>query len=165
MTMTMEKDCLFNKYGFCKFRETCHKIHYTEICDDESCETSSCPKRHPRKYKYFETYNRCKFGRFCFFSHKKTDVTSLNEVEELKVKIASLENHVDKLEDTIKLGNAQIKNLEEKNKHLENQIESAIDSMKEVFKVAVKKAIENVTDMILKQQVQLRGSRKKILTI
>ena len=92
-------------------------------------------------------------------------MTSLNEVEELKVKIASLENHVDKLEDTIKLGNAQIKNLEEKNKHLENQIESAIDSMKEVFKVAVKKAIENVTDMILKQQVQLRGSRKKILTI
>ena len=115
--MAMENVCLFNKYGFCKFRETCRKIHYREICIEDSCETSSCTKRHPRKCKYFEIYKRCKFGTFCLFSHETNDVTNLDDVKELKDQIDALQNHVDKLENEINLCNAQIKNLEEKNKH------------------------------------------------
>ena len=161
MTMTMEKVCLFNMYGFCKFRETCHKTHFKEICEDESCETSNCFKRHPVKCKYFEIYNRCKFGSFCLFSHKTTDVKSLDEVEELKVRNATLEKHVDKLENEIKVCNARLENLEEKIRHLENKVESVSETMRVVCEVTIKKAIENVTDMIFKQQDTTERKQKE----
>ena len=28
----MEEPCMYSKYGFCKFREKCRRMHYNEVC-------------------------------------------------------------------------------------------------------------------------------------
>ena len=69
LEMALESLCLYNKFGHCKFSETCRKLHNKEICRNKTCEIQHCLKRHPRPCKYFQEYKRCKFGEFCSFSH------------------------------------------------------------------------------------------------
>ena len=151
--MTMENVCLFNKYGFCKFRENCRKIHYEETCNIESCETNSCAKRHPTKCRYFNLYNRCKFGTFCLFSHEAADLkTNYNEDEENRVKIATLEARIVKLENETNLSNDKIRNLEDRNEVLESKLVSALENMKTICEAIVKKATDTVVEIFSKQQ-------------
>ena len=89
--MSLETLCLYNKYGYCKFSETCRKFHIKEICENQHCETKSCLKRHPRPCGYYQEYKRCKFGSFCSFSHK-SEVNVPNELEELRNRFDTLEN-------------------------------------------------------------------------
>ena len=82
----MENVCLFFKYGFCKYRETCRQVHYEEICDIVHCESLNCAKRHPKDCRYFSKFKRCKFGSFCLFSHEHTDVLNQTKDKDLEVK-------------------------------------------------------------------------------
>ena len=117
--MTMGTVCLFHKFGFCKFRETCRKIHYEETCEVENCESESCAKRHPRTCKYFNIHQRCKFGTFCFFAQRSVLALNNNEDKEMKTKIATLEDEARKLKDEIKSINNKFKKVEDENRNLE----------------------------------------------
>ena len=157
----METVCFFHNYGFCKYRETCRKIHYKETCGVKFCETPGCAKRHPQNCKYFTIYNRCKFGTFCSYAHVTTEVevsSNNSEDEEKKAKIAILENRVKSLEDEIKHANAVMKNLVEKNEHLENKIH---EDMKVVCENIVKKATNAVVESVFKQQDTIEKTQKE----
>ena len=62
--------CLYNKYGHCKYRETCHRHHVNELCEETMCKTEDCQKRHPKKCRFYLEFKYCKFGSYCSFSHK-----------------------------------------------------------------------------------------------
>ena len=56
------------------------------------CKSKACLKRHPKVCKFFTSFNSCKFGEHCAYKH----VTSSKQdtIDELSVKLASLENAV-----------------------------------------------------------------------
>ena len=60
--------CSFNKFGYCKFRNSCRKMHVYEHCENERCEIRTCRLRHPKPCRYFRDSRRCKFSN-CKFKH------------------------------------------------------------------------------------------------
>ena len=93
--MAIASICLHNKFGHCKFRETCRHPHNNEICEETNCEINKCSKRHPKSCRYFKDFNRCKFGDFCSFVHRelKNDAKE-QELNEVKARLVNLENIV-----------------------------------------------------------------------
>ena len=142
--------CLFNKYGHCRFRETCRKLHYKELCENPVCETVKCEKRHPKSCKYFNIFNRCKFGSFCSFAHKASPRVCNNE--EIEAKFFSIDKRVEKLENEIKQVNLELTNISERNESLESKLKSTMESFKVMCEITVKKATDAIVEMITKQQ-------------
>ena len=98
--------CFYNKTGFCKFRDSCVKRHENQSCEDESCNGSTCSKRHPKICKYFKIYKRCKFGSYCMFSHE--DKIS-NEYEK---RIMNLEEIISKCQEEMSNLKSKIEEME-----------------------------------------------------
>jgi hypothetical protein len=61
--------CQFNQYGHCKFADRCDKFHNTVTCGSFPCVDNTCPKRHPRRCRYYDMYGRCSFAERCSFLH------------------------------------------------------------------------------------------------
>ena len=89
----MSSICSFNKFGFCKFGETCRKRHVQKCCDSIECDILSCENRHPKICRFFITYKRCKFGDFCKYKH---EVESSENKVNLEIKIKNLEVALEK---------------------------------------------------------------------
>ena len=70
-----DKVCLYEKYGFCKHRQECKRIHYSEECKDQgTCKDKrSCAKRHPKSCSKFAS-GQCRFQTECAYKHP-TDIT------------------------------------------------------------------------------------------
>ena len=66
----IENVCTNNKYGFCKFGNTCRFKHVDFLCETQNCDILSCEKRHPKTCFYQTKYGRCKFTSFCKYSHE-----------------------------------------------------------------------------------------------
>ena len=155
--MAMENICFHNKFGHCKFQETCRRQHFREICELPACETESCPKRHPRVCKFFENFNRCKFGSYCSFSHrtlKTSFAASVNksEVDDMKSRLDNLEEKARQSEIEIKMLNEKVEHVEQRNKKLEIELKIALESVKTTSELVVKEATEAVIKIISKQQ-------------
>ena len=148
----MENVCLFFKYGFCKYRETCRQVHYKEICDVVHCESLNCAKWHPKDCRYFSKFKRCKFGSFCLFSHEHTDVLNQTKDKDLEVKTNTLENHIEKLEAELKVVKDNLRDVEKKFQCLEIEFASSIETFKILFEKTLKSATDEVTNMILQKQ-------------
>jgi len=82
------KVCKANKFGFCKFGNNCENKHIDILCEDSSCNTSECERRHPRPCKYFLFIKKCKFGEYCKYLHK----------EQIDKNVIDLENRIELLE-------------------------------------------------------------------
>ena len=103
--MSSETLCLYNKFGHCKFRETCRHQHCNEVCEETNCEIRKCLKRHPRNVRFFDDF---KFGEYCSFFHKSLE----NELSDVKARLRrSFEER--EIENTCM--NAKLNMLEEKN--------------------------------------------------
>ena len=153
--MTMENICLYNKFGHCKFGETCQKHHLKELCEIKSCETQSCSKRHPRICKYYYEYRRCKFGSYCSFSHRASSsntIENYDKISELERKMSSLEKTVTKSEIKIKKLEDAIDSVEVKNKKLEADLELALQTVAAVSEIVAKKVTEAVVGIISNHQ-------------
>ena len=157
----MQTVCIFHSYGYCKYRETCRNYHYKETCEVKSCETPGCAKRHPKNCKYFNYYNRCKFGTFCSFAHVASEVSNNYEDEETRAKLATLDSRVKTLEEEIKLVNANVKTLEEKNEHIQREVHTTFENMKVICEIMVKKATDAVVEMIFEQQNRIENNQKE----
>ena len=81
------KDCKHHKFGFCKYKNECNKIHFSEECKNmANCKNvKSCEKRHPKICKKFTT-GECIFLNDCAYKHQKKILESdyHNMVEKLK---------------------------------------------------------------------------------
>ena len=86
-----EEVCLYQKYGFCKYKERCTKRHLDEECQYlGKCKSKKiCHKRHPKPCKSYAQQTNCSFGDKCEYSHEEKD--KLPEEVKLKDRIAELE--------------------------------------------------------------------------
>ena len=89
--------CKHNQSGYCKHGTLCHKRHENEICPKNNiCNDMSCEMRHPKRCKYFEINNRCKFEN-CAYAHNKDENQA--KIEALETKCSKLENEVKDLKE------------------------------------------------------------------
>ena len=61
-----EEECLYSKYGYCKYKEQCTKRHYTEKCEElGDCKgVRVCPRRHPNNIIFLNpVYGRQRISR------------------------------------------------------------------------------------------------------
>ena len=118
----MDQICFRNKYGYCKFGNTCRRKHNNNICENDNCEKWNCEKRHPKECWWFYTYQRCRFSN-CSYKHtKKTDLKE--EVIEINKKLRAVEEEIKKKESEIKAQEEKIRGLERKeNSDLEIKVE------------------------------------------
>ena len=91
--------CRHHQRGFCKHADKCHKHHVNEICSTIPCKDLNCTKRHPKKCKYFEENNFCKFNTKCAYSHEKPEISvevkyALEEIQKLKDEIKELKDNM-----------------------------------------------------------------------
>ena len=93
--------CQFNKYGFCKFKERCLKLHIDDNCADSSCDRSSCIRRHPKECRYYRKYRRCKFDP-CKFLHSDNNIDEILKTKEsIDLKLKLIDDKIKKLDDEI----------------------------------------------------------------
>ena len=72
------KKCLYNKFGFCKYREDCRKQHFLDKCSDSECD-QECDKRHPKECNRGES---CKFykKKICSYDHENRNMAKVTKV-------------------------------------------------------------------------------------
>ena len=152
--MATQNICFFNKYGFCKYMETCRKYHESKKCENSVCEIKDCPLRHPIICKYFKDFGYCKFNEWCKFSHDvKRDVSKENdEIKNLEEKLTIVETDlkrksekISKLEEDIK----EIKYKVSEKDHTVSKINQKFNFLKE--KVTLLFDMEAKIDNIEKQ--------------
>ena len=117
-----EEVCLYQKYGFCKYKLDCQKRHFTEECKDlERCKIKqSCDKRYPKLCKKYLLEAFCKFGQECHYQHKEKDKS---EEHKLKERIEELEKVV------------------KENVAAESKMENAVRQMEIVVKAMTRKVL------------------------
>ena len=90
--------CIFDKFGFCRFKSTCKRKHFDQKCEDlSSCKIfKSCMKRHPKNmYKVCSFQDVSRFGSTCAYNNK--EINSNTEDSEMKEKVKLLEAVVQKM--------------------------------------------------------------------
>ena len=140
--------CLFNKFGYCKFRETCRKNHINKICDESSCEINACKERHPRICRYFQNYGRCKFSP-CAFKHEvptNHKISIEKDIKDLSDKIHALEEIIKTKEKKISEITANL--LEMERKQSESSRESNVEAFDEKVDAFEKKLIEKIDNKL-----------------
>ena len=57
-----EEICQYDKFGFCKFRKECKRLHFIEECKDlDKCNSiKTCRKRHPKCCKRYDS-GQCRY--------------------------------------------------------------------------------------------------------
>ena len=114
MAQQNQNVCIFNKYGYCKFKYTCRKQHIQEKCSNEKCEILRCSLRHPKICRYFRDFGNCKFGEWCSFRH---EIKVNKDIEDMKktldAKIETYETRLKTLETCLAEKDVNISQLEE----------------------------------------------------
>ena len=94
--MVTQNVCPHNKFGYCKYQETCKILHVNDVCENSSCDISTCMSRHPKTCKYYRDFGRCKFN--C--KHIENTVESLKKKnEEMLSKISNIDKALTLLEE------------------------------------------------------------------
>ena len=143
----IEKEvCKHQKYGFCKYKESCSKIHLTEECTDlNNCKSKgSCDKRHPKLCRRYILENSCSFGENCDYLHrekeKSPEENNLKErLEQLEKVVKAKETAEIKMERAVREMEKVVKAMSRKVIHLEEEIvnikdNNKINATKEPFK-------------------------------
>ena len=138
--------CTFFKFGFCRYKERCQRMHLEETCPDlKECQnTKLCMKRHPKVCKMVKLNKVCKFGQDCAYHHVSNYKEIFPDEDNFKMK-----QKMDILEKTIYNQTERIKNLEadmktpnkEKYQHGKklNQIEKVVQALtRKVLELEVK---------------------------
>ena len=74
-TKLSEEAWQYNKFGFCKFRDSSRRYLYQEQCEQEQCkDKKKCKKRCPKICKKFSSHNGCRLRNDC--SYKYTEQSS-----------------------------------------------------------------------------------------
>ena len=93
--------CFKNKFGYCRYSDSCRYKHVTLVCDEGQCDIQKCEKRHPKICKYYRDFRRCKFTVGCKYKHENN-----------QEKINNLEKQMDKQKEELEEKNAYILQLE-----------------------------------------------------
>ena len=99
----MDSSCQFHKFGYCKLKDNCERVHVREECTDglhfQSIKT--CSLRHPKKCRRIVLEGLCGFGKKCAYNHKRrshgqsvNDDDIREEVHKLKIEVAILKSTI-----------------------------------------------------------------------
>ena len=84
--------CQHNQSGYCKHGMLCFKRHENKICPkNKKCEDKVCEMRHPKRCKFFDMNNKCRFEN-CAYSHSKDE--NVEKVDQLETKCSALEAEI-----------------------------------------------------------------------
>ena len=141
--------CLYHKYGFCKYKETCRHRHIDVVCDKHDCDHQSCSNRHPRRCRYFQQFGKCKFGTYCAFLHiplhdDRKDLE--NEVNSMKAQICSLEKLGSDRDSRLEALENKMKSIEEENQKLGLEMKQITSNILKITEVVVDKSVEKVVE-------------------
>ena len=175
--MAAETYCKRNKFGYCKFGETCMFLHVNELCSSEKCDKRRCSFRHPKECNYYKKYSNCKFGEWCKYDHVTSNTnfyesTRLNdekydniikEIQALKTEILDIKLENTKLKSLIESieSNKDCDNSSEDNR---NYLKDSIEADKEFkcnccsFIAKTENGLKIHTRKKHKQFVQLDGN-------
>ena len=118
--------CKHNQTGYCKFQETCSKVHENQICNTKGCDLSKCRKRHPKECKYFAVQKFCQFGRSCRFKH--TESIESVKVQQLHEDFKKIKAEVDLLKNNLKA----LAGIKQEGKMLTKSVESLKEDIKKI---------------------------------
>ena len=116
--------CMYSKFGFCKFKDLCKRIHYKEKCEDLSgCKgAKACQKRHPKVCKKHQTDKGCQFGSECAYQHTKSVMPKVL-ANDLETKIEALESLVNEMGQKIMKLEGELRDI----KHVQTKSDSTIE--------------------------------------
>ena len=123
--MATQPICRYNKFGYCKFKDTCRKNHINTLCENSSCDVQICTLRHPKECKHYRNHGRCKFGEWCRFSHieKEDELKNLRlENDTINKKLADLEKNVFEKERVFNQNDDEVKNLKLENETVNQKL-------------------------------------------
>ena len=128
----------FYKFGYCKLKDNCPKVHVTEECGVglQCKDVKTCSLRHPKMCKRIGLEGICFYKEKCAYNHKKiVHVQTVNndaiqeDVKNLKTKVEFLKSTINSLvsireecniiENSVKDIKKEIKMLMTKNKEVE----------------------------------------------
>ena len=150
----MGEVCRHFQFGFCKYLEKCRKFHNKEVCELENCSIDTCLKRHPVPCRYFQTFKRCKFGEYCYYSHCERK----EDHEDVKIKFDELKCLVNKQDMEIKSLQLKLFTLEESKSKLELDWKKDIQ---EIITEVTVKITEKVMAAILPLVSKLQDDAQK----
>ena len=170
--MATQNVCGFNKYGFCRYQERCRKYHERNLCENAHCVVKECLLRHPKMCKYLRDYDYCKFGEWCYFSHKlskKNYNMNNDEIKEMNNKLNVLNLKIKACETNITDKSKEIEALEKKLNEKETikqqeDVVSKLDSTIEIFEGKIntmKLCLENKDDYINNLEAKLKDMESK----
>ena len=147
-------DCMFHKFGHCKFGDVCRHRHLTEICTTAGCIANLCEKRHPRNCIYHMRFDGCKFGDHCSYMHPEIEgqKSADTEIKVMESRIIHLEQLLEAKEDETKLLNEKISNLKSSFTKLEKEMAG--------IGIVMEKAVENAVTSLL-QKININQDEKE----
>ena len=95
--------CRYYKFGYCKFKQQCHKEHVEAKCEALSAckDIKWCNKHHPKVCKIFALEIFCKYGERCAYEHFVKD-QSKRVVDELVEDMKNIKAEMDMLKNKVK---------------------------------------------------------------
>ena len=127
---------MHQKYGFCKYKESCTKKHLNEECKDLTCKSKgSCDKRHPKLCKRYTQEKSCPFGETCGYLHKEKEKSPeetklMTRIEQLEAVVKEKSTAEMKMEDAVRGLEKVVKAMSRKVICLEKEIISIKDNNK-----------------------------------
>ena len=152
--------CKYEKFGFCKERDSCSRYHPKALCDKDSCDVTSCNKRHPMPCRNF-IKGECRFGNICKFDHRKQ-----KNVKKLEDKTESLEKEIKDLKARLNNQDATINGLKEMIQNLKlkfkNQ-EGTVEVLKENLETTEENLVGVMRQMHEYEQYESTPAKKRKL--
>ena len=161
--------CVFNKYGFCRFKLECRKQHAQNVCSNENCDTK-CDERHPKPCR---NKDKCRFlkTKSCAFSHEAFENENDEANEQAKFKnneIRDLENLLMKnnavCESKVKSLKDAIENERKKNKDHEDSLKDEIKKKNELER-NLKKELKDLNLKMKEIESSNKGLELKVVEI
>ena len=150
--------CKYEKFGFCKERDSCPRFHPKVLCDKDTCDVTSCSKRHPMPCRNF-TKGECRFGNVCKFDHRKQ-----KSFKDLEIKNDNLLKELKHLKSRITDQDATISSLKQMIENLQlrfNNQEKTVNVMKADLKTTEETLVGLMRHVQEESQLESTPAKKR----
>ena len=138
MSEGVPKKCAYYNSGYCKFsrkQNGCRHFHPETNCVDKNCRDRSCPRRHPKNFKFGQT---CSYQSRCSYKHTTSDHDNVSrEIYEGKEQVKALKKEIIKLKEDndtkvnqlVKLHMSELETMKVENAKLRKVIKESKESL------------------------------------
>ena len=155
-------ECQHHKYGYCRFKSECNKIHFSSECPDlEGCKNSKgCKKRHPKRCNRYAS-GSCRFENGCAYKHQKPTTNEDPEQQKLKETVQVMEKVLHAMTRKVLALETEVERLKKKSSN--NVInDNQKDKLEEVVQVKeTQKEVENESNSFSHNDIKENCSTPK----